>query len=429
MSNEHTAPGFFLRVGPPTLAGGGYRATSEDLVQLDAKVLSLKFEDDEQKPDKLTITVDNHDLRLLDTDLLAKGNVIAFQFGYPGRTSPARTAVIQSVKGFQLLTVEAHSDEVTMNRVARPDRVLRNMTRSEAVRTILKEHGYSEDVVRFDIEDTKEVRDTITQGPQTDFQFIRELAQREGFEFYVDFDGVHFHRRRLDQKPIKTYRYFTERGRGEVLTVSIDDDIAPERRKAGAITMVGSNPDTGQRFAVRVDNTTIGGHPTLMPTLTVHEAKIEDPQAKAHRTSGSELVLRTSEKTEEAAKRQAEAWWRKLQLRAVKLTLGVVGDPNMVAKSVVRVEGIGQRFSGLYYVRTVVHELNPSAPYRMTLKLSTDGHNMATGGGELGTPPGPAASGTQNPAAQDGSTADPDEVVQERGDSGPGTETRGRGVR
>lgn len=423
MTENRAAPGFYIRVGPPAPGAGG-RANASTQLDESARVVDFKFEDDEQKPDKLTLVVDNHDLRHIDSDTWAKGNVIEFSFGYEGRRSPPRTAVVQTVKGFEKLTIEALSSDCIMNRSPRPDRVFENVKRSEVVRLILKEYGYDEKDMQ--IEDTERVLEQVTQGPFTDYQLIRQLASKEGFEFYVDFDGVHFHKRRLDQKPIKAYTYFTEQGRGEMLGApSIEDSIAPEQRKVGAITMRGRDPSTGKPFEVRADNATVQGRPTLMPTMTVHEQALTD-QAKALAGNGVEVVSATTEDTEEGAKRQAEAYFAKHQMRAVKMSFAAVGDPNMVAKSVIRVDGIGQRLSGLYYVRNVIHQIAPASPvYKMMLKVSTDGQN-AGGTATVGAPPAPAANGTQNPDAGTNATADPHTLQRVRvlGVDGSHTEDR-----
>lgn len=383
------APAVYVRVGPPG-AGGASLADVTSQVDESARVQSLRFEDDEQKPAKLTLTIDNFDLVHLDVPLWRNGNVVEFQFGYVGEMSPPRTAVIQSVKGFTKLTVEAQGNDSMMNRRTREDRVFESVKRSDVVRQILREYGYTDDQLR--IEDTVVVHPQITQGPATDYDFIRQLAWREGFEFFIDFDGAHFHKRELGQRPIKTYRWFTDPKAGELLSVNIDEDLSGPQRKAGAVVMRGRDPMTKETFEVRADNDTVQ-RKTLMPVMAVVGATAGAVGAGAGSTAqkallaatGVELLVPAAELTRAAAERQAAAHFEKVQMRATKLTLSVRGEPNLIAKSVIAVEGIGQTYSGRYYVRSVTHELQPGGEvYRCSVKASSDGRADAGSGVGVG---------------------------------------------
>lgn len=377
------APCLYVRVGPPG-AGGAGLADVTSQVDESTRVLSLRFEDDEQKPAKLTLTIENQDLVHLDLPLWRNGNVVEFQFGYVGNMSPPRTAVIQSVKGFTTLTVEAQGSDTLMNRRTREDRVFENMKRSDAVREVLREYGYTDDQLR--IEDTKVVHPQITQGPATDYAFIKQLAWREGFEFFIDFDGVHFHKRELGQRPIKAYRWFTEQKKGELLSVSIEDDLSGPQKKVGAIVVRGRDPMTKESFEVRADNDSVQ-RKTLMPVMSVlavsagTQAGGNAAQLALLGAVGSEVTMVSNEVTRALAERQAAAHFEKVQMRATKLTLSVLGEPNLIAKSVIDVQGIGQTYSGLYYVRTATHEVQPGAEvYRCTAKVSSDGRAQAGAG-------------------------------------------------
>jgi phage protein D len=401
-TDDRVAPLFWVKVGPPSKTGPAQPSGGEQVDQ-SVRITSLKFEDDEAKPDKLTLVVDNYDLAALDSSLWRKGNIIEFQYGYPGRMSPQRTAVIQTVKGFLKLTVEAQSGDVIMNRKPDVSRVWKDVKRSDVVREIVKAYGYADD--QLDIEDTVVVVPQVTQGPFTDYQIIQQLKWREGFEFWVDFAGVHFKKRVKDRPPIKVYTYFTEPGRGEMLgEPTIEDDISAGRKKVGAIVVRGTDPLTNERFEVRADNSTAQGRTALMPTQTVHElldgsSGESTGEMKSIEGNGSEIVAPTTETTKAGAERQAKAHFEKVQMRAVKMGFSAIGDPGVQAKCVIRIEGIGKTYSGLWYARSVTHELSATnEAYKMSLKVSTDGVNGGTGGGAgPANPIGPPTAATQNP--------------------------------
>lgn len=401
------APRFHLRIRRPG------EAESQPLPDT-ARVLSFRFEDVEDKADKLTLTVDNHDLSAFDGDLWAEDNIIEFQFGYPGAMSPPREAVIQVAKGWNPMTVEADAkDAAVMNRLARTDRVWDGVKRSDVVREICRSYGYADE--QLQIEDTKLVVDHVTQAGMTDLQLIRSLAAREGFEFYIDWDGVHFHKRNTKQKPTKTLVYFADPNVGDVISVSLEKD--KRAGKPGAVTLKGKDAKTGEAFEVRADNQTTQGERTgLAENLLVHgteateielingvtgaEAGVVTVASKqAVAQSAQELVAPTTETSKAAAQRSANGAYLKQQLRGITLTLGVRGDALLFAKSVVELRAFGTKLSGNWYVKNVVHDL--TADYRMTIKVSRDGLNgqgvptAAPKNAQDGpNPPGPGADGT-----------------------------------
>ena len=228
MTQPRTEPTFFVRVVP--------EGRPPERVDLSERVLSFVYEDSEHKADKLVLSVDNWDLRNFDDLAWKKGNLLEVSWGYPGDMAPTRQVVIQKVTGFQVLAIEGHGTGVLMNKVARC-RTFENVRRSDVVRRIAQDNGYGPAVQ--DIEDTQHVLPVITQARMTDAQLVRRLADREGFQFYVDFDGLHFHQRRLGQRPTRVLRWFTPPEVGEILTINIDNDVTA---KPGAVTVRGRDP-------------------------------------------------------------------------------------------------------------------------------------------------------------------------------------------
>ena len=80
----------------------------------------------------------------------------------------------------------------------------------------------------------------------------------------------------------------------------------------------------------------------------------------------------TSATTPAAAERESAARFRRAERETVKLTLQVVGDPTLRAKSVVEVRGISGLLSGKYYVTEAKHVVSSSG-YVVDLKLTRDG--------------------------------------------------------
>jgi len=363
-----TEPVFYVKVAP--------EGESSERVDLSHKILSFVFEDSEKKADKLLLTVDNWDLRNFDEPVWRKGNLLEVAWGYPGDMAPAREVVIQKVTGFQTLSIEGHAKSVLMHKVTRC-RVFENKKRSDVVRAIAEENGYG--TALQDIEDSGEVLPMITQARQTDAQLLKRLADKEGFEFYVDFDGLHFHQRRLGQRPIRVLRWYTAPEVGEILSMNIENDVTA---KPGAVSVQGRDPLTRKDIDARGSNATTS-RDSLAPVI-----EIVDPETGAtrlERRNVSEDVRPSPQATAGTAKREADAHFRKGQQTAVELTATVLGDPSLLAKTVVEIQGIGQRLSGKYYVKEAKHKIDSSG-FTVEIKAGSDGHNQAGGAPSQGKP-------------------------------------------
>lgn len=80
------------------------------------KILGFRYEDEERKADRCTVTIDNYDLEEFDNPNWKKGGILEVRWGYPGNMSEPRRVVIEKISGAQELEVEAHGLEMVMNK-------------------------------------------------------------------------------------------------------------------------------------------------------------------------------------------------------------------------------------------------------------------------------------------------------------------------
>jgi len=382
---SRTAPIYVLRVLPE----GAQKPTAIDVSD---RVTSLTSEDGEVV-DKLALEVSNFTYENFEQPTFVTGGILEFSYGYSdGNMSPPRQAVITKVTGGAKLKIEATGKAAMMNTVPRV-RGFRLMKRSDVVRQIADENGYASEA-QF-IQDTEIVLDQITQARLTDAQLLRNLAQREGYEFFIDYRGLHFHPRDTAQAPRRKFTYYTDPGQGDILAPpEVKNDITA---KAGVVAAKGIDPLTHQPIDVRADNDSTAGRPGLGTTLALESSN--DPSSavsaapvgastrivavdaqngvKTERRVAQDAVIPTTEKTQAAAERQAKGIFQKLQFSAVQLAFSAVGDPLMEAKTVIEIDGLGRNLSGRYYVTKVVHKLG--ADYRMDIECRRDNRALPTG--------------------------------------------------
>lgn len=341
--------------------------TNQEYRVVTDSILSFKYTDAERKTDTLELTVDNSDLAQFDDPVWRKGGRIRVSWGYPGAMAPERTCVITSVKGFKELKIEANAESVVMNQVTR-QRVFEGKTLSEIAADIAEEYGYGSDV-RF-IDDTGETIDIVTQANLTDAQFLRQRASEAGFEFYVDFDGFHFHERRLGEPPVRVLRYYTDPGQGDFIDdPTIENDLTA---RPGRVRASGRNPRTREDVSATADNSTDSNRDTLTELVEVIDPDSGDATTVERRVAQEQTVT-TADGDNTRATRRARGRFRRVQQVAVKMKAKIVGDPVLLAKTIVQIVGMGQRLSVKYYLEEVIHNLAPSG-YDCDLKMVSDGH-------------------------------------------------------
>lgn len=329
------------------------------------RLTNFKYRDREKGADICVLTLENHDLSLLSEDGLRKGNILEITWGYPGNFSKTREVVIKKSTGFRQLKVEAYARSILFHQKTKC-RTFKNKKRSQVVQQIAEENGFK--TTKQDIEDTGEVFETIHQARQTDAQFLKRLALKEGFQWYVDFDGFHFHQRRLGQKPQRSFRYYHDQNAGDV--ISIDDVDTNISAKGGAITVAGRNSKTKKTFKARANNESVKNRDTLANVIEIVDP--ESGNTRIARRNASEDTRTTADQSATSAKREAEGRFKNTQLSAVKLKFTVIGDPNILAKTVVILIGIGKLLSGPYYVTEAEHESGQSG-YKVQLTCKRDG--------------------------------------------------------
>jgi len=366
------APTFTVKIGPITSVDKGVYLFTTEPVDVSERVISLEFDEDDQKADKFDLTMDNFDLSLLDDPNWKHGNGIVIAYGYAGNLAPARTCLIQKITGSLALKVEALSTGIAMNKL-KTSATFESMKRSDIVASIALKNGFGPSA-QF-IDDSEVVIPATHQARMTDAEFLQSLARREGFVFYIGPDGLHWERRKMNTKPMRQFIYYLDPGQGDILTWNIDNDVTTlpgvvtamgrDALKKTDINEVGSNSDTERDTTAPI---AIAVAQRTGETVTV------DP---ATPTATSAVIL-TNAPNSEAAKREADGKFIKAQQVAAHLTIDAIGDPSVSAKMIIDVQGISKRLSGNYYVKKCKHSLTATS-YTMKMGVVSDGLNGGPG--------------------------------------------------
>jgi phage protein D len=341
------------------------KAASGEPLKLDGRIVSFSFEEGPKKADQVSLQLDNYDLALFERDDLVGGATLEVSWGYPGNMAPPRRVVVKKLKGFQTLTLEGHATSVLMNQQVKT-RAWSDKTRSDVVREVAAEHGFEGDFA--EVGDTQALSgaiDSINQTAETDARFLKRLAAREGFEFFVDDEGLHWRARKQTDAPVRVFTWFSDPSAGDVISLDAESDVV---RRAGRVEVRGRDPLAKVTIAARANSSTVE-RSTLGDVL-----EVVDPQngsTSLLERNATSTVHATAAATPETVRHEADARFAQAERETIKLAMQVVGDPTLRAKQVVELRGVSGLLSGKYYVTEAKHTISASG-YVVDLKLTRD---------------------------------------------------------
>jgi len=385
MDLDTYAPTFLIQIEGKEL--------SADITQ---EIRSFVFEDNESKLDVMELTVTDRCLQFVDDPLFQEGNEIVARFGYVGDLSPRKKAVIKDIEydfpeeGDPTITLRAYDKGFKMagkeNQkvfTTPPPGILY----SEIAEAIAGRYGLTPKVTPTKVRHLR-----VVQSNMSDAEFLKQLAGKArakdgdgvaGYVFYVQDDELHFHSPGLEQPPALVLEYFTDtsgvlrsfkptswsqgaKGAGtETKAIGVDP------RKKETVEHRASNKNTPERTALGKRTYLVDGN-TGEETYQGEESGHIVPSTE--RTEGFH-----EEPSQEPAQDRAEGEFKRAELGQVEATAVTIGIPSLRAKQNVEVKGVGQKFSGVYYVESVRHEFGESG-YSCELKLKKNA--LGKGAGE-----------------------------------------------
>jgi hypothetical protein len=355
---------------PPTAPGVRLRSLASERarigtpIDLAGRVLRFVFDDDSAKADKATLTLDNHDLALLDRPELVGGALWEVSWGVAHAMAPPRRVVVRKLTGFEVLTLEAHSLGVLLDTVAKT-RAFRDRTPAQVIRQIATEHGFDETATDVD-EDLGPAADAIVQAAETDAHLVRRLAARAGRRFVVDDAGFHVRRPRPARRVSHTY---TWRADDRLLNVNVESNLAA---RVGRVEVRAHDPRTKRTVTGVATGATVA-RPTLADVVEV----VDPETGKTALTRRIATVAVRSGSSPSRVASDAESHFLAAESEAITLTAQVTGDASLVSGALFVLRGISARLSGLYHARAVRHAIS-SEGYTCDLTLVRDGVSAST---------------------------------------------------
>jgi len=224
---------------------------------------------------------------------------------------------------------------------------------------------YKQTFKESDIEQTDVVYHQTQNQDKSDYLFIKSLAEKVGYEFYVDKRKLVFKSPPKDQKSSFTLHYGQE-----ILSFKPELNIGKVISKVRVI---------GLEFSS--DNESIVGEAELEQKKDAFNDSNTGIKTLLRKLNSVEYEVREPVNTVEEAKQRAESLLRNFSLNYFKAKITLIGIPELIPGITISLEGLGKRFSRDYYVEKAVHSISDQG-YETTINVrgSSNSFKISKGG-------------------------------------------------
>jgi len=318
-----------------------------------ADLIRLATLDDVDGPGMFEITVVAWDTaqmkaKWIDDPMFDEGGAVEIDFGYRDRTSPVASGEITGLEPSfpeaapPTLTVRGYDRRHRLMR-ARRTRSFANMKDSDIAAQLASQAN-----LRPRAEDSKVTLPYVLQSNQTDLEFLSARARRINFEVVAVDRELHFRPRKIADEPTMTLRR-------EIELLEFHPRLST-LGQAADLEVRGWNPKTKQQIVAKA---AVGDETGLM----AGSASGPSTSGRAFDVGGSARV-RSPVQSQDEADAIAKAAFAEMALGYIRAEGVCIGEPRLRAGQVVKIEGVGERFSGAYYLTTVEHSFNVRRGYR-----------------------------------------------------------------
>ena len=323
-------------------------------------VISVTVDENLNDPCKFDITLNEGlDMKTqkftwLGNSLLDPGNAVEIFFGYVGKEEKsifkgAIKALSPSfpASGIPSLTVEGYDNSKPMAK-RRTEIRDAEVTYSDIARELASAY----DLDTSDIEDTVDVHPRVErQQEENDYGFLRRLADKLGFECFVQ-SGVLYFRSPGDTKDdgqlVGTFEYRKN-------FISFSPRLSTDSL-VSSVTVHGANEDDAEPITGTIGLGDLGSGAELSSLRQLIAA-----------SEGSEPKRIESEtlSSEDEAKDLAKRELKKTINTFITGTMECIGDVGLRPGNSIKIDGLGEMFSGYYYITSAKHTLGDSG-YKTT---------------------------------------------------------------
>jgi uncharacterized protein len=331
-------------------------SVTEGMDKADSFNLSVR----ERHPDNGRLFAGGPELQWLDSDVFDEGNEVEVHLGYAGDLHLMLRGEITAVtsnfpeSGQPTLRVEGFSLYHQLQRHRRRE-PFDSATDSGIAREIAGDLGLSAEV------DETEAEHPLYSPKGANYaQILQERAGRIGYEVTIKDRTLYFQKARYLSSPSPAVTL--EWGRNLL-------SFSPRLSTHNAVSQV----------TVRASQTSHGrGKEPLVGTASSGDERVKMGQESGNevaRRAFGESSLLIEDHSVSSPQEANEVALAQLESRALGFITGTgacIGDPNLRARTVIELTGLGKRFSGQYYVTSTTHTID-SGGYKTNFEVRRNG--------------------------------------------------------
>jgi phage protein D len=201
------------------------------------------------------------------------------------------------------------------------------------------------------------VHDYVCQAHQTDMDFLKERAERINYEILVEGKMFFF-------RPVQN-------AASEVLTLTMEDDLLEFRPRLSTMRQFTSTRVFGWSPADKTEilgQAASGDEVSLMGGSQGGGAMVHAAFGDASADFGNAPVA-----TQAEADQFAKAYYNSAALALISGDGVCRGRSGLKAGTVIKIDGVGNRFSGQYYVTSAVHRYSSNRGYQTHFSFRRSG--------------------------------------------------------
>ncbi len=324
------------------------QAASPELMQA---IVEFVIDDSLYLPDMFTVRLHDSNLEWVDSDLLFVGAEIEIKV-------TAAEHGTQSGASDQLIKGEITALEPTFERSGEPVLLVRGYDRSHRLHRGKQRRSFlnssdseiaqkiaREANLQVEADATQVVHDYVFQDNQTNLEFLQARAQRIGYETFVEDKTLNFKKRsgQPEAGPDLDWGDNLLDFRPRLSTMSQVDEVIVR----------GWDPITKREIVGTVREGKIA------PKVGLSQSGAQLTQS-AFGVSAQAVVVNKPVKSMNEANAMAQALCDEISGDFIQADGVCFGDPRLQAGRVVKVKGVGNRFSGEYFITSATHIYNES---------------------------------------------------------------------
>lgn len=328
---------------------GGSPAPAEMIADL----IEVTIENSLHLPDVATLVLRDRDSKWIDDSRLEPGAEIKVKAVVGNKTKEIFDGEIVEIepvfsRSSHLVTIRAFDRLHRLSR-GRYARSFVNVKDGDVIQKIAQEVG-----LRASVGPTTIVREHLMQSGQTNLEFLQGRAAALGYLLYVEGTALHC------KAPGST---------GAAIDLKMPDDFHDFRPRLTTISQVSKVQARGWDPKQKREVLGEAQNGATHPKVGVNKSGGQLAQS-AFRISAEYLVADRPVRTQAEADKLAQAVADQFDGKFIEAEGVAQGNPNIVAGASVKISGVGQRFSGTYFVTSSRHAYTPDEGYLTSFFVS-----------------------------------------------------------